>query len=76
MGSDLAAFHKDLLGERHAGRTASTDNRTGFRPRPVFEGTDRAAATAGLEDEVVTRADGAGFDAASHDAAVVKTVDI
>ena len=76
VGRDLAAFHEDLLGERHAGGAARADDRTGVRTRPVFERAHRAAATAGLEDELVTRADGAGFDAAGDDAAMVETVDV
>jgi len=76
VGSHLAAFHEDLLGERHAGRTAGTNDRTGFRARPVFEGTDRATTAAGLEDELVAGADGARFDAARDDTAVVEPVDV
>ena len=72
----LAAFDEDLLGERHAGGTARADDRAGLGARPVLEGTDRAAPAAGLEDELVARADGAGFDAAGDDAAMVEAVDV
>ena len=37
VGGDLASFHEDLLGERHAGGAAGADDGAGFRARPIFE---------------------------------------
>ena len=76
MGRDLTAFHEDLLGERYAGGAAGADDRAGIRARPVFERADRATTAAGLEDKLVAGADGAGFDAARDDAAVVEAIDV
>ena len=76
VGGDLAALDEDLLGECDAGGAACADDLAGLGSRPVLEGADRAAPAAGLEDELVAGADGAGLDAAGDDAAVVEAVDV
>src|SRR5713226_346596 len=75
MGNHVAALDEQFTVERDADRSPGALAALDRRNRPALDGLDLRDLARGQDDDLVSRAKAAGFDAPGDDAAVVEFVD-